>query len=180
MAEEWAANIRHLVRIALSNFEPQISLANNHIMWSWKCLFQRLWCIASRDGWDWLATGPMLKMLKFAGVDGAHGPVRAPKNTPGNFISNIFKISPDILKFQGKESHPKKLPTPINPIGNSLRGTVCPALAACLLFNLKERGRTVCVNTWTLFAQTLYIRVGFLESLRFSSFNIAPVQSMFC
>ena len=28
MAEEWAANIRHLVRKFLSDFEPQISLAN--------------------------------------------------------------------------------------------------------------------------------------------------------
>ena len=38
-------------------------------------------------------TGLMLKILKFAGVDGAHGPVRAPEKSPGNFIiSNTFKI----------------------------------------------------------------------------------------
>ena len=34
IAEEWAASIRHLVRKALSNLEPQMTLrlTNNHIM----------------------------------------------------------------------------------------------------------------------------------------------------
>ena len=49
--------------------------------------------------------------------------------------------------FKGEKPTPKKPPTPINPTENSLRKQFAQALSACLLFNVKERGRTVCTNS---------------------------------
>ena len=51
-----------------------------------------------------------------------------------------------MLKFQGKGSHPQKRPHN-KPNWEQFARAVCPSLSACLLFNLRERGRTVFTNS---------------------------------
>ena len=70
---------------------------------------------------------------------------RFPQN-PGVFFrcSSSSALQPP---YQGRKIQPKKPPTPINPTENSLRKQFAQTLSACLLFNLKERGRTICTNS---------------------------------
>ena len=44
-----------------------------------------------------------------------------------------------LTHIEGRKTHPKKAPTPINPPENSVRKRFAQTLSACLLFNLQER-----------------------------------------
>ena len=71
-------------------------------------------------------------------------------------------------KTQGREIHPKKLPTPMNPIENSLRKQFAQTLSACLLFNLQQKRRTICTTSSENCLRKLFLLgwVGILSLLR--------------
>ena len=62
--------------------------------------------------------------------------------------------------IQGKETHPKKPPTLINPTENSLRKQFAQTLFVCLLFNRGKWEDNLHEQLQNLFAQILFIGVG--------------------
>ena len=52
-----------------------------------------------------------------------------------------------VTPISREKNPPQKPPSPINPTEHSLRKQFAQTLSARLLFNLKERGRTVCTNS---------------------------------